>query len=95
MQVWEAMEEGVEGDAAFEAGEGSTETVMDAVAEGEVFVGCTLDVEAIGLVEVSVVAVGGGEGDADDVAALNMVALEGDIATGPAGGGGFDGAIVA
>ena len=47
----EAGENLVEGDGAFEPGEGGAEAEVDAVAEGDVVVALAVDVEAVGVGE--------------------------------------------
>ena len=54
----EPLQQLVERDAAFEAGERGAEAEVDAVAEGEVLADLAVDVEAVAVGEAAVVAVG-------------------------------------
>lgn len=58
LDVGQALEHEVEGHFCFEAGQGRAEAKVDAVTEGEMPVGRAVNVEAVGVGELLLVAVG-------------------------------------
>src|SRR6185369_370053 len=60
-EVRRAAQQGVDRDLPFEPREGRAQAVVDAQAEGEVAVRVAGEVEAVGILELPLVPVGGGE----------------------------------
>jgi hypothetical protein len=69
-------EEGGERDLGFRFGEGRAEASVDAVAEGEVALGVSVEVELVGIGEAGRVAVGSAGGDEHGDARWDLGAAE-------------------
>src|SRR5438128_1584887 len=81
----ETVEHLVERDAAFEPGEGRSKTEVDAVAEGQVVADLAVDVEAVAVGELAIVAVGRAVEHDHDAALGNRLAVVLDVAGDVAG----------
>ena len=73
--IGEAVEEGGQGNLAFEAGQGCTKTVMNTKTKTDVAIVLSLYVKGVGLLKLGGVAVGRGKNDANEIAALDLMAV--------------------
>src|SRR5207248_11128723 len=94
LEVGQAAQQGLQGGAAFESGQGGAETVVDAVAVSEVLVVPAGEIEGVGLREACRVAVRRGQADQDGVAGGDALPADGQRLGGEAPGGQFHGAVV-